>query len=233
MRTLKQQLDDMNSDSLSLYKLVHDLRQPLRTMMTSAQMADPKQIDDCQMLIDKVIDAARWQDRLLSAVVEFEGAAEPIPQPLPMPIKLVVSTAFQAVEPVRLLQKGKVQIEVDDNLCCVASDAVKVIQKLLLNSLVFHDKHKEPKVVLQSMVVDGFVDFVVRDEGIGIDAQFHEKVFLPLTRLYPISEYPGSGLGLATSRRWAKRLQGQVQLLESSPGSGTVMQFRAPRLAAV
>jgi signal transduction histidine kinase len=67
----------------------------------------------------------------------------------------------------------------------------------------------------------------VRDNGIGIEPQFLAEIFKPLVRLHNSSEYPGSGLGLALTRRALVSQGGDIRC-ESAPGRGSTFHVRLP-----
>jgi two-component system, chemotaxis family, sensor kinase Cph1 len=75
------------------------------------------------------------------------------------------------------------------------------------------------------------VRFAVRDNGIGIDPEFHERIFGPFHRLHG-DEYPGIGLGLALTRRLVERYGGQIWV-ESEGGGGSTFYFTLPAATAV
>lgn len=69
--------------------------------------------------------------------------------------------------------------------------------------------------------------FCVRDNGIGIDPAFHHKIFTIFQRLHRKEDYPGTGIGLSTCRKFIRLCGGDIWF-ESAPGSGTAFHFALP-----
>jgi chemotaxis family two-component system sensor kinase Cph1 len=107
------------------------------------------------------------------------------------------------------------------------SQLLQVFQNLLSNALKFHTERR-PEVHVGAVMSDGMWLLSVRDNGIGIDMQYGERIFQIFQRLHTREEYGGSGVGLAVCKRIVERHQGRIWL-ESKPGEGATFFFTLPR----
>ncbi len=100
----------------------------------------------------------------------------------------------------------------------------QLFKNLIGNALKFNGD-EPPLVKIDAEQADEEWQFSVTDNGIGIDAEQHDRIFKPLRRLHPESEYEGYGIGLATCQRIVEKHNGRIWI-ESSPGNGATFFFR-------
>jgi PAS domain S-box-containing protein len=108
-----------------------------------------------------------------------------------------------------------------------------VLENLLANAWKFSSHESRAEInVGQQLDAAGMPMFFVRDNGAGFDMAYADKLFNPFQRLHLASEFPGTGIGLATVNRVIKRHGGHLGA-DSAPGSGATFFFTLPKLPAV
>ena len=102
-----------------------------------------------------------------------------------------------------------------------------LFQNLISNALKFQDGAKTPEIAIAAELCDGMWRFTVRDNGIGIDPTFQDKIFNIFQRFHRKEDYPGTGIGLSTCRKLLQLCGGDISF-ESTLGTGTVFCFVLP-----
>ncbi len=105
-----------------------------------------------------------------------------------------------------------------------------LFQNLIGNALKFQNGSGAPEISIQAKAREGYWQFSVRDNGIGISPGFNEKVFTIFQRHHRKEEYPGTGIGLYTCKKFIELCGGTIWF-ESTPGKGTEFFFTLPQKA--
>jgi light-regulated signal transduction histidine kinase (bacteriophytochrome) len=102
----------------------------------------------------------------------------------------------------------------------------QMFQNLISNALKYR-KDDPPQIHISAVQVDAAWRFSVRDNGIGIEPQYKEKIFGVFKRLHRDRKYSGTGIGLAICQRVVERYGGRIWV-ESAPGGGSIFCFTVP-----
>ena len=116
------------------------------------------------------------------------------------------------------------------NYFCSASEMYLVFQNLIQNGLKYNQQ-SNPTVELWSEQNNGHLLVHIRDNGIGIDTEYHEQIFEFFKRLHSSADYEGTGLGLGLCKRIIEGYDGQISV-QSALGQGSTFTISLPNLQA-
>jgi PAS domain S-box-containing protein len=213
------------------YVASHDLQEPLRMISSFTQLLAQRyegQLDDkAQQYIRYAVDGALRLQTLIDDLLAYSRVGTR-GQPLePADSHAVLGEAIRNL--VATIGENRAIITNDD-LPMVRADAaqlVLVFQNLLSNAIKFR-REEVPRVHVSAQDHGGEWVFSVQDNGIGIEPQHAERIFVIFQRLHTREEYPGTGIGLAVCKRIVERHGGKIWF-ESEPGNGTKFFFSVPK----
>jgi light-regulated signal transduction histidine kinase (bacteriophytochrome) len=107
-------------------------------------------------------------------------------------------------------------------------DLRSVFQNLVSNAIKFARKDAPAHIHISATEGNKEWTFVIKDNGIGIDKKYHEKIFVIFQKLHNQSEYTGTGIGLSQSKKIVEMHKGKIWL-ESEPGKGSTFYFTIPK----
>lgn len=128
-----------------------------------------------------------------------------------------------------IIEETGASIVVDDLPTLMVDDAqmIQLFQNLLENAIKFRKPGIQPNIHVHAERADGEWLFSVQDNGIGIEAQYFEQIFVVFRRLHKQDEYKGTGIGLAMCKRIVERHGGRIWV-ESEPEKGSSFYFTIP-----
>jgi signal transduction histidine kinase len=214
------------------YAVSHDLKSPLITVRGFLGFLERDVLDgETERVRDDLVriqEATRRMQRLVDELLELSRIGRRVNPPETLPFDEIAREAAGLVEG-RLRARG-VSVEIPAGLPYVHGDRprlVGVVQNLLDNAAKFMGDQPRPRVEVGARTGDGTEPvFFVRDNGIGIEAPFREKVFSLFEKLDPDSE--GTGVGLALVRRIVEVHGGRIWIESAGRGQGTTFAFTLP-----
>jgi PAS domain S-box-containing protein len=208
----------------------HDLQTPMRSIASFVELLDATYSDklDAQAKdwIRRTLESIRQLQALIRDLLEYsrvDSRAHPFE---PLPLRQAFDQAVTLLE--ASIREANAAVTCSE-LPTVMGDRSQLVQ-LMLNLIGNGIKYRAsdpPRVHVSSERVGGEWVICVRDNGIGIAARHHERIFGIFKRLHDQREYPGSGIGLAVCRRVVHRHDGRIWV-ESEPGHGSRFYFTIP-----
>lgn len=231
------ELERSNTDLAQFaYVASHDLSEPLRMVSSYVQLLASRyegQLDaDADEFIGYVVDGAARMKALIDDLLAYSRAGVDVAVRREVDCGSLVRAAVVDLE--RAMGDAGGSIEVGD-LPVVHGDPgqlSQLFQNLLSNALKFVDADVPARVRVTARRDGDAWRFSVADNGIGIAAAHHDRVFLMFKRLHGRSQYPGTGIGLALCRKIVTRFGGKIWLAED-PVEGCEVLFTVPDLAPV
>ncbi len=215
------------------YVASHDLQEPLRMVSSYTQLLASRykdQLDaDANDFINFAVDGATRMQRLINELLTFSRVST---RGNPFEKTYCEVVIDQALDNLRLTIEDSGAVITNDPLPTVMADGVQLgqlFQNLIGNAIKFRSDEPLRVHVGVERKGDEWV-FSVRDNGIGIDPRYHERIFVIFQRLHRKEEYPGTGIGLAICKRIVERHSGRIWL-ESEPGEGSTFYFTIPMIA--
>jgi len=207
-------------------EVAHDLKEPVRSIFYYADRLERKLGDsgdqDARGLLANITKAAERMRLLIDDSLEFSlagGRAEENMVNAEDALQLARSNLQTAIA-----EAGA--IITSEPLPFVAADfgaLIEIFQNLIANAVKYRGQ-EAPRIHVGCSRSGSEWVLSIADNGIGIEPEYQEDVFLPLKRLHTQAQYPGTGLGLAICKRIVEAHGGHIWL-ESTPGAGTTVYF--------
>jgi len=231
---LERQAEELARSNTELeqfaYIASHDLREPLRMVTSYLQLLQRRykgQLNtDADEFIEFAVDGATRMRALINDLLTYSRVST---RAKPFEPTDCCAVLDHTLANLKIAIKENDAVVTCDDLPTVMADKVQltqVFQNLVGNGIKFRSD-RPPKVHVGVERNDGEWLFSVRDNGIGIDPQYFERIFLVFQRLHGRSEYPGTGIGLAVCRKVVERHGGRMWV-ESEPGQGSTFYFTIP-----
>ncbi|HET7700940.1 MAG TPA: ATP-binding protein [Candidatus Limnocylindria bacterium] len=207
----------------------HDLRAPLRALdgfraLLEAELGDHRS-EAAHRHLTRIHDATVRMSALIDDLLALSMASRTELDPERVDLSAMAREVLDAQR-----RAGAVfRAVVADGMYVRADRALlrTLLESLVTNALKFSRSRSEPVVEIGCEAVDGVATYFVRDNGVGFDMRYVDRLFRPFTRLHTDASFEGTGIGLATVERIVKRHGGRVNAT-GAPGDGATISFTLP-----
>jgi PAS domain S-box-containing protein len=210
------------------YVASHDLQEPLRMVTSFLTLLEKKYrdiIDESgKKYIDFAVDGAKRMRQIILDLLEFSRVGR-------IEDKLEVVNLNEVVEEIQILFRKQIE---EKNASIVAGklptlNAYKaplrqVFQNLISNALKYTRKGIPSQIQVTAKKLRNYWQFSIADNGIGIDDEYFDKIFIIFQRLHNKDDFSGTGMGLAVTKKIIENLGGKIWL-ESKEGKGSTFYF--------
>jgi len=213
------------------YVASHDLQEPLRMVSSYTQLLQRRFRDkldgDATEFMGYIVDGAARMKQLIEDLLAYSRVGTRGKEFRPVQVE---GALRRAIANLRAAISESAASVSNDALPAVLGDDVQLaqlFQNLIGNALKFRSA-SVPRIHVSCAEKENEFEFAVADNGIGIEPQYFERIFMVFQRLHNKGEYPGTGIGLAICKKVVERHGGRIWV-DSTPGGGSTFRFTLPK----
>jgi PAS domain S-box-containing protein len=211
------------------YIASHDLQEPLRTVSSFTQLLAKRYKDkldeNAHRFIHYTLEAVERMQVLINDLLNYSRIGTKGKVFSDVDFNQILSKALENLTTSIQNKKALVTFDKLPSTMGDPGQLIQLMQNLIGNALKFCKTN--PVIHISVKKEPEFYRFSIKDNGIGIEQEYSDKIFLIFQRLVGKEEYEGSGIGLAVCKRIVERHGGKI-FFESTPGKGTTFYFTIP-----
>ncbi len=209
----------------------HDLQEPLRAVVGCAELlvqdsAGRLNADDGELL-RHIVEGTRRMQTLIRDLLAYSRVGSRGGWLTPTDSNKALALALTNLDTSIRERAAVITHDALPTLVADPTQLSQLLQNLIGNALKFC-KDRRPEIHIGVQPWEGGWQFSVRDNGIGIEPQYRERIFVIFQRLHTRAEYAGTGIGLAICKRIVERHGGRIWV-DSEPGHGSTFHFTIPQ----
>ena len=232
---LQESIEDLARNNTELeqftYVASHDLKEPLRMILSFAQLLEKRYKDkldeDANDFIGFITEGVVRMQDLINSLLVYSKIGKDYKEFEKVDLNDVLKDVIDNLK--QLINETNAEVIYDSlpNLFVDKYQLLQIFQNLISNAIKFHGK-EPPKVHVSARLDSQYWVFSIRDNGIGIKSNDFERVFVIFQRLHAKDEYDGTGIGLAICKKIVEQYGGKIWV-ESEVGKGSTFHFSIPK----
>ncbi|MBN1525360.1 MAG: substrate-binding domain-containing protein [Spirochaetales bacterium] len=231
-RTLELQKQELARSNRELeqfaYIVAHDLQEPLRKISVFSELIAREQTDISKGYYSKIINATDLMREMIRDLLAYSRVKVTAEDLKTVDLSLIVREVLSVLDLVIKESNAKITVEKLPVIKAEPIQMFQLFQNILSNSLKFHQENIQPQITISlGPRTKNSHAIIFEDNGIGIDAQYHDRIFGVFQRLHTRTQYEGSGIGLAICKRIVEHHNGSITI-ESELNKGTKLIVTLP-----
>lgn len=240
-----ESLEKMNKELESFtYISSHDLQEPLRkiqTFITRIVDVDAENLsDNGKNYLARTRDAANRMQNLIRDLLAYSRLNSEVFPTEEANLRDIVAEVKTDMDEEILEKNAIVEVKGHAHVTIIRSQFHQLLTNLISNSIKFTNADVVPHIIIQNTMVEGkqvpfdhadkhqhYTKLTIADNGIGFENEYKERIFDVFQRLHSISEFPGTGIGLAIVKKITDNHNGFISA-DSKPGKGAVFTIYIP-----
>lgn len=224
LAALKRSNEDLQQFA---YVASHDLQEPLRMVSSYTHLLAERygdRLDDkAKKFIGYAVEGAVRMQTLIQDLLAYSRVDTRGTELVPVDVNRVVEKALANLEAIIQESGAAITTCALPSVYADGNQLTMVMQNLIHNAIKFC-KNRTPQITLAAIQQGMEWHFSIKDNGIGIEDKYKDKIFIIFQRLHTRTEYPGTGIGLALCKKIIERHNGKIWF-ESKPGQGSTFFF--------
>ncbi len=228
----QRKLEQLNEELKAFtYSISHDLRAPLRSIegFTEIIREDYSSLFDEEghKYLQRIQAASKKMSKLINDLLDLSRLSTVSINRKDINLTQMAHSVVSMLLESTPITGKKVEFKIDSNLTVTADPVMTelLLQNLLGNAIKYSTKKNNILIEFSSLIINGEKTFYIRDNGVGFNMEYAERLFMPFQRLHSENEFSGSGIGLSIAKRIVNRHGGSIWA-ESILNSGSTFYFK-------